>query len=156
MVCTCGNPLPRHDSTYCSRECYQASRAAKVVTMTCKHCGEPFTVKGYRATRRKGYCSTSCRARGVATETRPSRKSWQETRYGLTSEDIDRLLQRQAGVCAICQVPHDALCIDHDHTTGEVRGLLCKTCNSGIGFLGDSITNVKRALLYLKQPPAQS
>ena len=42
-----------------------------------------------------------------------------------------------------------ALCVDHDHTTGEIRGLLCANCNLGLGALGDNVRSLKRALAYL-------
>jgi hypothetical protein len=41
------------------------------------------------------------------------------------------------------------LCVDHDHTTGKVRGLLCHDCNVGIGFMRDSVENFRRAIAYL-------
>jgi hypothetical protein len=42
--------------------------------------------------------------------------------------------------------------IDHDHKTGQVRGLLCSGCNTGLGHLGDDIQGLKRALEYLENP----
>lgn len=57
--------------------------------------------------------------------------------------------------CEICGTHEDdlptRLCMDHDHTTGEFRGWLCKPCNSGIGHLGDSADRVASALKYLEQ-----
>ena len=56
--------------------------------------------------------------------------------YGISLEDCARLLARQGGVCAICQrQPPKRLCIDHCHATAKVRGLLCRTCNFGLGFI---------------------
>ena len=59
--------------------------------------------------------------------------------YGLTQEDFDRMLETQEGKCLICgkvfqTVRKREACVDHSHTTGEVRGLLCASCNSGLGF----------------------
>lgn len=62
-------------------------------------------------------------------------------KYGITAEEYARLLEKQHGVCAICKKPEPAsggLCIDHDHATGEVRGLLCHNCNLGVGRFFDS------------------
>lgn len=60
-------------------------------------------------------------------------------KYGLTQEQYDALFEKQYGVCAICKQPAGkpwfTLAIDHDHETGEVRGLLCVTCNTRLGFL---------------------
>ena len=52
-------------------------------------------------------------------------------RYGLSPEEYQAMLDRQGGVCAICEAPptDKRLAVDHSHETGEVRGLLCKNCN---------------------------
>ena len=52
-----------------------------------------------------------------------------KSRYGLTPEDVDALIERQNGLCAIEGCGADANRIDHDHKTGKVRGLLCHSCN---------------------------
>lgn len=73
-------------------------------------------------------------------------------RYGITHEQYLTMLEQQNGVCAICHemcITGERLCIDHDHKTGEVRGLLCKKCNLGIGYLGDDVARVDSALQYL-------
>ncbi len=59
----------------------------------------------------------------------------------------------QNGCCAICGKPDTGrmLSIDHDHKTLKVRDLLCKKCNSGLGFFGDSLVLLKKAVLYLKR-----
>jgi hypothetical protein len=46
---------------------------------------------------------------------------------------------------------HNPLVIDHDHTTGEVRGLLCPTCNAGLGHFKDSPELLLKAALYLQK-----
>ena len=51
-------------------------------------------------------------------------------------------------VCEVCGST-SKLCYDHDHTTGEFRGVLCGKCNSGIGLLGDTEQGVQQALNYL-------
>jgi len=72
--------------------------------------------------------------------------------YNLTAEEFTYMVMEQGGVCAICQNPAtSSLVVDHDHTTGGVRGLLCQKCNSGIGFLGDSLSTLERAVAYLQQ-----
>lgn len=67
--------------------------------------------------------------------------------YGLTEQEFDSL-QILHPVCAICK-KEDKLHIDHNHTTGKVRGLLCKECNMAIGLLKDDITLMKSAIKYL-------
>ena len=82
------------------------------------------------------------------------REWWLQTQYGLSPEEYDYLWDEQEGKCAICRgkcKTGRALAVDHCHKTGRVRGLLCKNCNSGIGFLCDTYTGVERALNYLKR-----
>lgn len=71
------------------------------------------------------------------------------TKYGLREVDVVALLAAQGGGCAICGGNH-LLGVDHDHVTGNVRGVLCRRCNSGIGQLGDDPARVERALIYLR------
>lgn len=69
------------------------------------------------------------------------------------------MLASQDGVCAICERPEKvidprngrikALAVDHDHGTGDIRGLLCQNCNKGLGNLGDSVEILMAAAAYL-------
>ena len=73
--------------------------------------------------------------------------------YGITNSDYEVLLQKQNGVCAICGNKNKAgkrLVVDHDHKSGVVRGLLCNTCNIGIGNLRDDPSILQKALAYLR------
>jgi hypothetical protein len=73
-------------------------------------------------------------------------------RYGLTEKMFSDLLTSQNGRCAICFAgivePRSAH-VDHDHETGKVRGLLCMSCNRGLGLLRDSPDVLLSALEYL-------
>lgn len=69
-------------------------------------------------------------------------------RYGLSVEEYKRIAARQNWLCAICE-ERKPLCVDHDHETNKIRGLLCRTCNSAIGLLGDRGDGVHSALNYL-------
>lgn len=72
--------------------------------------------------------------------------------YGISVETRDRMEAAQGGVCAIClSRPNTKLCVDHDHTTGKVRALLCRRCNAAIGILEDSVLLVQAAADYLKK-----
>lgn len=81
--------------------------------------------------------------------------------YGLTEEDYKELLRQQGGVCAICgnDEPNEhgrtgtkfRLSVDHCHTTGRVRGLLCQKCNRAIGLLNDSADLLRKAIGYLER-----
>lgn len=74
--------------------------------------------------------------------------------YGITPEEFRRLLELQKGCCAICGGPpvgRKNLSVDHCHTTGRIRGLLCGLCNTGIGNLKDSPELLEKAAQYLRQ-----
>ena len=77
-------------------------------------------------------------------------------RYGITEEQYTERLDKQNGLCAICKCPPTSggrsyiLQVDHDHVTGEVRGLLCDSCNKGLGSFKENISNLESALDYLK------
>lgn len=78
------------------------------------------------------------------------RRRWNlATRYSLTIEDFTRLLESQGGCCAVCGRKGGRQVVDHDHDTGEVRGILCVRCNVAIGSLGDSVEGLMRAVRYL-------
>lgn len=74
-------------------------------------------------------------------------------RYGLTEADYQQLLE-QHPACAICGTPWGSTQatgphVDHNHTTGKVRSLLCRGCNVGIGSLKESQAILRRAIAYL-------
>lgn len=69
--------------------------------------------------------------------------------YGLTPEAYERMLLSQDGACAICRKQNLKLCIDHDHASGKVRGLLCYACNNVLGCSKDSEEILRKAIEYL-------
>ena len=74
--------------------------------------------------------------------------------YGVTPEEVGAILVKQGGRCALCGSDsprrQGSFLVDHDHASGQVRGLLCHPCNSGIGLLGDSPDILAAAILYLR------
>lgn len=79
--------------------------------------------------------------------------------YGVAAEEYDRLLQIQEGRCAICRdrPVNRQLAVDHNHQTGQIRGLLCKRCNHDLlGSARDSVEVLERAICYLESPPADT
>jgi hypothetical protein len=77
--------------------------------------------------------------------------------YAMEEGQLERMLVEQNNACKICQVifrskpgkgfyPH----VDHDHSTGEVRGLLCNWCNAGLGHFGDDVAKMESAIKYLR------
>jgi Autographiviridae endonuclease VII len=74
-----------------------------------------------------------------------------KNRFGISLEDYDALLAKQNGACAICKKKSArSLCVDHCHATGMIRGLLCKKCNSSMGFFEDDAARIRAAIAYLK------
>lgn len=70
--------------------------------------------------------------------------------YKMDYETYKLLFEKQKGLCAICsEKPNYRLAVDHNHTTGNVRGLLCRKCNLGIGFLRDNKDILQKAIDYL-------
>ncbi|SEH01925.1 Recombination endonuclease VII [Nonomuraea solani] len=68
-------------------------------------------------------------------------------RYGITEDDFERMLARQGGLCAICQVVPGVF-VDHCHATGLVRGVLCFNCDNGLGHFGDNTVSLKSEVLW--------
>lgn len=105
------------------------------------------------------YCK-KCRAR-LAKESRKikpnvGRNHSRFKRYGITKEQYYSMLEAQGGACSICGAKepgagHPELYIDHDHSTGNVRGLLCRDCNLMLGYSKDSIDNLSKGIDYIKK-----
>lgn len=73
-------------------------------------------------------------------------------KYGITREQYFAMLETQQGKCAICgDKLGDDLRVDHDHSTGAVRELLCNGCNAGVGFFKEDVRVLKEAVKYLEK-----
>ncbi len=77
-------------------------------------------------------------------------------RYGITHEQYEDMLEKQGGVCAICEtfeLRKDSryLVVDHCHTTNEIRGVLCHKCNTALGLFNDKEELLLKAIEYLKE-----
>jgi Recombination endonuclease VII len=74
-------------------------------------------------------------------------------RYGITQADYEALLAQQSGVCAVCkEAPKGrALDVDHCHETGQVRGLLCRSCNIALGMLRDCSSRITAMRDYINK-----
>lgn len=92
---------------------------------------------------------------------RKKKNSYLLKTYGITIEQYDQLFDEQDGICKICSKPESnldkrtglpvMLAVDHDHTTGKIRGLLCANCNMALGLLNDSANLFKKAAHYLEK-----
>lgn len=129
----------------CSKH-YQRNRRTGMVDRLCP-CGAPA-----RSRTAKSVCD-DCRFRN---QRRKARESELRRCYGTTTIDYDRMLAAQFGVCAVCATDtpgrgHEHFSVDHDHSTGEVRGLLCFGCNVGLGHFGDDPARLRAAAAYLEE-----
>jgi hypothetical protein len=137
----CRNPItsPRSYARFCSSKCAnrEASRRYKARNLE--------KLRTYR----REYMRDS-----------PERKRKEVLRkYGLSIADYDAMLAAQGGKCLICGRPEwktdnvktRMLAVDHDHETGQVRGLLCGRCNTSIGQFDDDPELLIRAAEYLYQ-----
>ena len=79
--------------------------------------------------------------------------------YNITIDEYEALRESQGGKCSICGISkpimgrrgNKALAVDHCHTTGKVRGLLCVNCNTALGLFGEDMKTIKKAITYLEK-----
>jgi len=148
--------MRRKDARFCSDLCRDRQRAKRRVghKRVCYKCGVAVeTANGPGRTVCDG-----CRAENRRDPERLARKERARTlrKYGLTQEQFDAMLEQQAHRCAICLDPEPdtagkAWHIDHCHSTGVVRGLLCSRCNLALGYMRDSPALLRMAAHYLTQ-----
>lgn len=123
----------------------ESFRAPVAIDRPCRYCGVSFSSTDGR----QYYCADDCSR---------TAKSLREAyrRYGMTMEQYRAMWLHQGGVCAICGMPERTqrnrlLVIDHDHTTGAVRALLCSQCNRALGLLGDDPKVIDAAAEYVRR-----
>lgn len=175
---TCGKEFKRSPSrfaasksVYCSQTCYHATGvAAKREIMRAAardpipaecHPGKKHYAWGLceqcyiRAYRRQEHIrAQSARAHKRKTEklsTEEKRRVHLKSRYKMTLEQFGQMVLGQEGQCAICERVPNRLFVDHNHTTKEVRGLLCHHCNVGISLLRENPRIFQKALDYLSK-----
>lgn len=75
--------------------------------------------------------------------------------YGIDLETYNEMFRKQEGKCATCSTHQSelkrSLCVDHDHETSEIRGLLCDSCNRSIGLLKENLKTISNVIVYLKK-----
>ena len=77
-------------------------------------------------------------------------------KYGITEKQRDEMIAAQGFQCTICLTPepggrYNQWCVDHCHTTGNVRAILCHRCNFMLGYALDNVTTLYNAIDYLKK-----
>jgi hypothetical protein len=148
----------------CSRECgithqNRIRAAAKLERLReldrkCERCGESIPAERHGATK---FCTTKCKQLAHAAVWRAKSPGYmRQYVYGITAEQFAKMLEDQGGACAICRRSdwpgrHNSPCVDHNHTTGAVRGLLCDSCNQGLGRFGDDPIKLRSAADYLER-----
>lgn len=152
---------PHSAKGYCNTHYQQQRRGRELVPIKDR---VPATHRNTRGQKRCAECRTyqfedefrvrSRKPDGLHSRCRRCERSRQLQRlYGIDIDTYETLLAQQGGVCAICGTDENGsgrvLAVDHDHDTGEVRGILCENCNFGIGSLQDDPQLLARAIEYL-------
>ena len=126
--------------------------------LRCLDCAEVLPLSAFPRNRnmslgRHPYCKPCHNARGKESKERlhgGSRHYHLMRRYGIGAADVERMIEEQNGLCAICE-ENPPEHVDHDHETGEVRGILCFNCNGGLGQFRDRVDILKKAITYLER-----
>jgi len=102
-----------------------------------------------------GWCKVCRRERARLRSADYRREQKYKLTYGITVEDYEEMLKQQNYSCKICGATEPGgfggkyFAVDHDHTSGEVRGLLCQKCNQGIGLFKEDVQILLKAISYL-------
>lgn len=147
----CGVEFKRYrpNNIYCGRLCQWNAKAARQrPDPVCSRCGVPV-----QQTTGVKVC-VDCKK-----SNRGPRKDYERARrlrtFGITEAEYDQMFKSQDGRCAICRTDTPSAkgwCIDHCHSTGVVRGILCSNCNTGLGHFRDSEPIMLAAIEYLNTP----
>jgi hypothetical protein len=117
----------------------------------CRECRKVYRKDYYARTRAHAIARAIAWKRANPARTKDFHR---KAKYGVPFGTYDRILAEQGSVCAICGAPEPSdasLHIDHDHATGQVRGLLCDLCNRGLGYFADSAERLDVAATYLRR-----
>ena len=131
--------------------------SGKIKGKVCKKCGEFKTFDQYHKspTERFGYRSM-CKICRNSENRKHDRRYNLNSKYKMTIDDYDKILEKQIFSCAICggkepKSNYGRFLIDHDHKNGKIRGLLCQPCNTGLGQFEDNIQKLNDAINYLNK-----
>jgi hypothetical protein len=141
-----------------------ARQTQTVGTKTCTKCNitkdiTEFYKRGGKVSpnTRHNHCKECTKNRVSATPSIVKREQALKRMYGITQQDYDRMIIEQNHQCAICKTTdpggrHNTnyFVVDHCHTTGKVRKLLCHHCNTALGLVGDNISTLEKMIEYLK------
>jgi hypothetical protein len=98
-----------------------------------------------------GYHHSCCKICSKSKSQKYHKNTYRFSKYGINKEQYNIMMLNQDGKCKICEKElHEEIHIDHNHTTGKVRGILCGKCNKGLGQFNDNIEFLTNAINYLK------
>jgi len=135
---------------FCSRDCFAAA-TVRPSRLTCSKCGGPRGNYKGESTCRK--CKSDITIKNVIRR-HGSTANMRHFRYGLASDEFDKLRLMYGGLCPLCQ-RKPGMDVDHDHQSKMLRGLLCRRCNQALGLLGDNLESIRRVIDYLENGPAR-
>ena len=127
-----------------------------------RHCVRGMCSSCYDKSRNVGERRAINIARGKTNQSEESWRAWRAknlaSQYGITLEHYEEMIACQDNKCSICGNSERSLLrgkikklsVDHDHATGQVRGLLCNDCNRLLGNAKDNIATLRQAILYLQ------
>lgn len=138
--CRCGE---------CRRCQHRLTQQEKHPMKPCRRCGSE---------KRRGHgspycapCSSAARQERLITLPRRLRDAELRRVYGITTQAYEEMFKLQRGLCAICSKPpsksYRSLDVDHDHSTGVVRGLLCRRCNVALSYIEDGLLEARLSYL---------
>ena len=133
---------------------------------TCKQCGllkkvSEFNKHSTSKDRLSYVCKECHKENNKKWYSRSGRNKHLLNTYGVTQESYSHMYKVQKGCCAICGVEEKnthlkRLYVDHSHTTGKIRELLCHNCNSSLGQLKESIDTLKKMINYIEKHDEQN
>jgi hypothetical protein len=117
--------------------------------------------EGITTKRKTPYPGPRCATHNRAVKRKRSAGTWESrilATYGISADEYFAILASQDGCCYICRratgLRGKRLSVDHDHSSGFVRGLLCSPCNRLLGHIRDDLDTAARIRSYLERPPA--
>ena len=151
----CGKELPLSDFYFHHKRNTQYNE--------CKSCWSKGTKNWRQKNKRK--CAEFTKKYRQKLKEKMSEKEWSDfhreinlmSKFNISPEEYNIIFEEQYGLCAICGKKETAtrlgkikkLAIDHDHETGQIRGLLCQRCNMAIGLFDEDTNKLKNAIKYL-------
>jgi predicted nucleic acid-binding Zn ribbon protein len=163
----CLDPMPvskRDDARFCSTTCNTSwhnhqkatiqKRATEAARKPCPVCGSRIPPSRARSA---VYCSKTCKdSADLSVSPKAQRlRAGENLRYlyGLSLDEYEAMLENQGRLCAICRTDQwgpKGPQVDHCHTNGHVRGILCTSCNNGLGRFRDDTDRLRSAIAYLE------